>query len=159
MVGFAVLLPLYLALVLVGHEFLPKVVLCIPDPALLLLVHLPVNLIVLCVLFSAFKEVDHHAQIIHTVFSIYSVVFLLLVLFGLMQKETLCTQTVGAQVMFVWSTWVCLWPPKIAGRASLRDRLAYEKGVIREHDKVQHQRIEEGDYEADDVETFIAIDL
>ena len=35
------------------------------------------------------------------------------------------------------SAWIFFWSPKIAGLSSLRDRLAYEKQVLKDYDRLE----------------------
>ncbi len=143
MLAFGLCLPIYQCLVLIGPIVLPHSVICAPDPAWMSLVHLPTNLVSVGLLVLAVLHPDYQAVFLHSVFSIYFIVLLCLVLFGLVSKHPLCVQSVATQVMCFLTAWVFVWPPKIAGMASLRDRLAFEKGVIQENDRVNLARMKE----------------
>ncbi|MHA1684274.1 MAG: hypothetical protein ACTSUE_25275 [Promethearchaeota archaeon] len=139
---FALGLITYQTLVLICPVMMPKWLICTPDPAWLSLVHLPVNVVAVILLIMAAFYWNYHAVLIHSVITMYASVFLCMVLFGLASShKSLCLQTVATQVMFTLSAWIFLWPPKIAGMASLRDRLAWEKRVLRMHDKVELARL------------------
>lgn len=141
---FALSLIIYQTLVLVCPVFMPKWLICTPDPAWLLLMHLPLNIIAVVLLMIAVIYWNYHAVLLHSVITMYSAVFLCMVSFGLASShEPLCLQTVATQVMFALSVWIFFWPPKISGMASLRDRLAWEKRVLRIHDKVELAQMKE----------------
>jgi hypothetical protein len=141
---FALGLVIYNPLVLICPLFIPKTLVCAPDPAWLSLVHLPVNAIAVILLILAMFHWNYHSVMIHSVITIYASVFLCMVTFGLASAhKPLCVQNVATQVMFTLSAWIFFWPPKIAGAASLRDRLAWERRVLKVHDKVEVARLRE----------------
>jgi len=141
---FAFFQMIYQTLVLLCPLYLPNWLVCTPDPAWIALVHLPVNMIAVAILFLAIFNSDYHAVMIHSVITMYATMYFCMVLFGLASThETLCMQTIATQIMFTLSAWVFCWPPKIAGLASLRDRLAYEKMILKEYDKVELMRMRE----------------
>lgn len=134
----------YQVLVLLCPVYMPKSVVCTPDPAWISLAHLPINMVAVVILFLAIFHSNYHAVMIHSVVTMYATMYFCMVLFGLASsREILCVQSIATQVMFCLTAWIYLWPPKIAGLASLRDRLAYEKMILKEHDKVELMRMRE----------------
>ena len=132
---FAFALPIYDVIVLLGLVAFPKALLCTTDPAWVSLVHLPINAIAMCLLILAIVYLDRHFVLIHSVFTMYSTVFLCSTLFGLASGNPLCIQTIATQLMLIMSVWIFFWSPKIAGLSSLRDRLTYERQVLKEYDQ------------------------
>ena len=134
---FAFTLPIYNLVVLLGPVAIPHAVLCTTDPVVAALIFLPINAIAVFLLFYAMINTNRHFVLIHSTFTMYSTVFLCMTLIGLASGQPLCVQTIATQAMFVLSAWIFFWSPKIAGLSSLRDRLAYEKQVLKDYDRLE----------------------
>jgi hypothetical protein len=141
---FALALVAYQGLVMLGPPVMPMDVVCTPDPMWVSLVHLPINVVAVGMLFYAVFRLEYHAVLLHSVVTMYATVYFCSTLIGLASShEPLCVQSIATQCMFAFSAWIFFWPPKIAGVSSLRDRLAYEKMILKEHDKAELEHMRE----------------
>lgn len=138
---FALMLPVHEVLDIMAYKIFPLSMICQTDIAPILLMRFPVTVMAIFLGLVAFKERNHHATLLHTIFVLYAMASVHIALTNVLKKEVFCMQTMMNIPMMVMLLWLAFWGPKIAGQESLRDKFAYEKSLLLLYDVAERERI------------------